>query len=374
MKSIFDRIAEELDIRERQVTAAVALLDEGATVPFIARYRKEVTDGLDDNQLRTLEERLRYLRELEDRRETILKSIADQEKLTPELERDIRSAETKNRLEDLYLPYKPKRRTKGQIAREAGLEPLAQALLADPTLNPEEEAAKYLNSEHKIDDAKAALDGAKYILMEQFSEDAELLGKLRRFLKDEAGISTRVIEGKENEGAKFRDYFEHDEPLGSIPSHRALAIFRGRNEGVLTIALTVGGPDDKTSAHPCEAMVADHWSVTNCDRAADKWLAEVVRWTWRVKLLTHLETDLLGEIRERAEEEAIKVFASNLEGSAAGGSSGAEGHYRPRSRPAHRSQSGGGGRHRQSRGSRRYLPHTAAKSRYGGRSHPGGPV
>ncbi|TQV82412.1 RNA-binding transcriptional accessory protein [Exilibacterium tricleocarpae] len=309
MKSIFDRLAEELDIRERQVAATVALLDEGATVPFIARYRKEVTEGLDDNQLRTLEERLRYLRELEDRRETILKSVADQDKLTPELERDIRAADTKNRLEDLYLPYKPKRRTKGQIAREAGLEPLAQALLADPELNPEDEATKYLDNEHKIDDTKAALDGAKYILMEQFSEDADLLGKLRLFLQQEANVSTRVIEGKENDGAKFRDYFEYDEPLKNVPSHRALAILRGRNEGVLTLALQAG---DDSGAHPCEAMVADHWAVENRERAADKWLAEVVRWTWRVKLLTHLETDLVGTLRERAEEEAIKVFASNL--------------------------------------------------------------
>lgn len=312
MKSIFDRLAEELDIRERQVAAAVALLDEGATVPFIARYRKEVTDGLDDSQLRGLEERLRYLRELEERREVILKSIAEQEKLTPGLESDIRSADTKNRLEDLYLPYKPKRRTKGQIAREAGLEPLALALLADPDLDPQQEAAKYLNTEHKIDDGKAALDGAKYILMEQFSEDAELLGKLRRFLQQEAGVSARLVAGKDSEGAKFRDYFEYDEPLNSVPSHRALAIFRGRNEGVLSVALSVGDPGDNTAAHPCEAMVADHWHIANRGRGADKWLAEVVRWTWRVKLLTHLETELLGSLRERAEEEAIKVFASNL--------------------------------------------------------------
>lgn len=313
MKSIFERIAEELACQENQVSAAVTLLDDGATVPFIARYRKEVTQGLDDGQLRTLEERLRYLRELEERRTAILKSITEQEKLTPQLESDILSAETKNRLEDLYLPYKPKRRTKGQIAIEAGLEPLADALLSDPALNPEEQAQGFLNSEHKITDTKSALDGAKYILMERFSEDAELLGKLREFLKNESCISSRLIEGKEAEGTKYQDYFEHSEPLGTIPSHRALAIFRGRNEGILSISLTVEGQEEGvTATHPCETMTAEHWQVENRERAADKWLQEVVRWTWRVKLLTHLETDLLSEIRDRAEDEAITVFASNL--------------------------------------------------------------
>lgn len=316
MNSISQRIADELNTQERQVSSAIALLDEGATVPFIARYRKEVTGGLDDGQLRTLEERLRYLRELEDRRVTILKSIEEQGKLTPELAAEINSADTKNRLEDLYLPYKPKRRTKGQIAREAGLEPLAEALLADPTLAPETEAAKYLNGEgeeaQKITDTKAALDGAKYILMEKFSEDAALLGKLRDFLQEEGKVSARLVEGKEAEGAKFRDYFEYDEALKDIPSHRALAIFRGRNEGVLSIAITVGEEQDRTVTHPCEAMIARHWEISDEGRAADKWLGEVVRWTWRVKLLTHLETDLLSEIRERSEEGAIQVFAANL--------------------------------------------------------------
>jgi uncharacterized protein len=317
MNSISQRIAEELNCREQQVAAAVALLDEGATVPFISRYRKEVTGGLDDTQMRNLEERLRYLRELEDRREAILKSIAEQEKLTPELERDIKAADTKTRLEDLYLPYKPKRRTKGQIAIEAGLEPLAEALLGDPSLDPETEAAKYLNPEHKIDDTKAALDGAKYILMERFSEDAELLGKLRHFLKHEANLSARVAPGKDadqsQEVQKFRDYFEHDEPLKSVPSHRALAMFRGRNEGILNLSLTLGEKEpERTEAHPCEAMVADHWQIRDQGRAGDKWLGEVVRWTWRVKLLTHLETDLLSELREVAEEAAIKVFAANM--------------------------------------------------------------
>ncbi|GLS25862.1 Tex family protein [Marinibactrum halimedae] len=309
MNSIHQRIAEELSARVEQVTAAVSLLDEGATVPFISRYRKEVTGGLDDGQLRTLEDRLRYLRELEERRASILASIEEQGKLTDELAAEINSAETKNRLEDLYLPYKPKRRTKGQIAIEAGLEPLADSLLADPTLAPEQEAEKFFNEEHKITTIKEALDGAKYILMERFSEDANLLQKLRDFLKSEAQISARVMDGKESEGAKYQDYFEHDEPIKSIPSHRALAMLRGRNEGILSISITV---DTESDAHPCESMVADYWDIENQDRAADKWLSEVVRWTWRVKLLTHLETDLLGEMRDGSEEEAIKVFASNL--------------------------------------------------------------
>src|SRR5690606_20552734 len=314
MNTIAQRIADELNVNAQQVAAAVELLDEGATVPFISRYRKEVTGGLDDTQMRTLEERLRYLRELEERRAAILKSITEQEKLTPELEQEILSADTKTRLEDLYLPYKPKRRTKGQIAIQAGLQPLADSLYANPDLNPEAEAANYLNPEHKIDDVKAALDGAKYILMERFSEDAELLGKLRHFLHQEAMISARVATGKDTDNSqdvqKFRDYFEHDEPLKSTPSHRALAMFRGRNEGVLTIAMKVGDEETR-SGHPCEAMVAEHWNIRDQGRAADSWLAEVVRWTWRVKLLTHLETDLLSELREKAEEDAIKVFASN---------------------------------------------------------------
>lgn len=315
LPSIAKRIAHELNVQEQQVSAAVGLLDEGATVPFISRYRKEVTGGLDDTQMRVLEERLRYLRELEDRRAAIIKSIAEQDKLTPELERDLLLADTKNRLEDLYLPYKPKRRTKGQIAREAGLEPLADALLADPTLAPEVEAAKYFNAEHAINDVKSALDGAKYILMERFSEDAELLGRLRHFLQQEATFSARAVPEKltdtSQEVQKFRDYFEHDEPLKSVPSHRALAMFRGRNEGVLSISIKVGDEEQRIG-HPCESMIAEHWQIQDKGRAADGWLAEVVRWTWRVKLLTHLETDLLGELREKAEEEAIKVFASNL--------------------------------------------------------------
>ncbi len=321
ISSIPQRIADELGVQLKQVTASVELLDEGATVPFISRYRKEVTGGLDDTQLRTLEERLRYLREMEERRGAILKSIDEQGKLTDELKAQIESADTKNRLEDLYLPYKPKRRTKGQIAREAGLEPLAESLLADPTLMPDTEAAKYIvGAEHndgseeaqKITDTKAALDGAKYILMEKFAEDADLLAKLRDFLNSESTLSARVLDGKENEGAKFRDYFEHDEPFNKTPSHRALAMFRGRNEGILSLSLVVGDPEDKTATHPGEAMVAEHWQIEDNNRAADRWLQEVVRWTWRIKLLTHLETDLLGNLREHAEEGAINVFADNL--------------------------------------------------------------
>lgn len=306
------RLATELGIRPQQVAATIALLDEGATVPFIARYRKEVTGELDDSQLRTLEDRLRYLRDLEDRRAAILKSINDQGKLSPELRRDIESADTKTRLEDLYLPYKPKRRTKGQIAIEAGLEPLADALFNDPSLNPEEEAAKYLNAEQGIADSKAALDGAKFILMERFAEDANLLAKLRQFMQQEARLSVRVIPGQETAGAKFADYFAHDEPLKNVPSHRALAILRGRNEGFLTFSLETGAPDAALAANPCEAMIASHFGIENHSRPADRWLNDVVKWTWRIKLLTHLETELVSDLRERAEDAAIKVFADNL--------------------------------------------------------------
>lgn len=311
MEKIFQTIANELNCRPQQVMAAVALLDDGATVPFISRYRKEVTGGLDDSQLRTLEERLRYLRELEERREAILASIEEQGKLTDELKKQILVVDTKAELEDLYLPYKPKRRTKGQIAIEAGLEPLADKLLADPMLNPEQEAESFLNGEHNINDAKAALDGARAILMERFAEDANLIGKLRQMLWQDAQVQVRVIPGKESEGAKFQDYFEHDESLKSVPSHRALAMFRGRNEGILQMALVMG---DEQPGQPsvCETVIAEHFDLQNQDRPADKWLSEVVRWTWRVKLLNHLETELFGRIREQAEAEAIKVFATNL--------------------------------------------------------------
>ncbi|MEH6366769.1 MULTISPECIES: Tex family protein [Pseudomonas] len=311
MDSINNRIAEELGVRPQQVAATVALLDEGSTVPFIARYRKEVTGNLDDTQLRQLEERLRYMRELDDRRASILASIEEQGKLTPELAREINLADTKTRLEDLYLPYKQKRRTKGQIALEAGLGELADALFNDPTLAPETEAARFIDSEKGFADTKAVLEGAKYILMERFAEDATLLSSLRSFMTDHATLSARVVAGKEAEGAKFRDYFEHDEKFKGAPSHRALAIFRGRNEGILSCSLKVG-EEALGTMHPCEVMIAERFGISNQGRAADKWLAEVVRWTWKVKLYTHLETDLFSELREKAEDEAISVFARNL--------------------------------------------------------------
>ena len=311
MDSINSRIAEELGVRPQQVEAAVSLLDEGSTVPFIARYRKEVTGSLDDTQLRHLEERLRYLRELDERRASILASIQEQGKLTPALTREINLADTKTRLEDLYLPYKQKRRTKGQIALEAGLGELADGLFADPQLTPETEAARFVDADKGVADVKAALEGAKYILMERFAEDAGLLEKLRSFLKQEAVLSARLVAGKEEEGAKFRDYFAHDELLRNVPSHRALAIFRGRNEGVLSAALKVGEELPGT-LHPCELMIGEHVGIANRARPADKWLGEVVRWTWKVKLYTHLETDLFGELRDQAEGGAIEVFAHNL--------------------------------------------------------------
>ncbi|MFI8481730.1 Tex family protein [Pseudomonas sp. NPDC078700] len=311
MDSINNRIAEELGVRPQQVAAAVALLDEGSTVPFIARYRKELTGSLDDTQLRNLEERLRYLRELDDRRASILASIEEQGKLTPELQREINLADSKTRLEDLYLPYKQKRRTKGQIALEAGIGELADALFNDPSLTPETEAARFIDAEKGFADSKAVLEGAKYILMERFAEDAALLTRLRSFMSDNAIISARLVAGKETEGAKFRDYFEHDEKLKGMPSHRALAIFRGRNEGILSSSLKVGDELPGTM-HPCEGMIGERFGISNQGRPADKWLGEVVRWTWKVKLYTHLETDLLGDLRESAENEAISVFARNL--------------------------------------------------------------
>ncbi len=311
-KAIAERIAQELSVHARQVEAAIKLLDEGATVPFIARYRKEATGALDDTQMRTLDERLRYLRELEERRRTILGSIAEQGKLSAALEQDILEADTKNRLEDLYLPYKPKRRSKALIAREAGLEPLADALLADPSLDPDTLGATYLNPDAGIDDARAALDGARQILMQRFAENADLLAGLRQFLADHALLASRLVEGKAQEGAKFRDYFAHTEAFSKVPSHRALAMFRGRNEGILALNLVMDAAEKPTDTHPCEAMVAAHWRIEDRQRPADQWLRETVRWTWRVKLLTHLQTDLLGQLRERAEREAIQVFADNL--------------------------------------------------------------
>jgi uncharacterized protein len=311
MSQIEQKIARELNVHDRQVAAAVTLLDEGATVPFISRYRKEVTGGLDDIQLRALEDRLRYLRDLEDRRKSILATIDEQGKLTDSLRRAIMQSETKTELEDLYLPYKKKRRTKGQIAREAGLEPLADALLGDPLLNPEGQAMAYLNPQAEINDSKAALDGARYILMERFAEDAALLGKLRQYMWQFGQIQARLIAGKEQDGAKFQDYFEHDEALNKVPGHRALAMFRGRNEGCLSLALVL--PDeDPRSAGAGALMVAETFGIEDRSRPADKWLLDVCRWTWRIKLLTHIETDLFGQIRESSEQSAIDVFAQNL--------------------------------------------------------------
>ncbi|MBQ4674898.1 RNA-binding transcriptional accessory protein [Aeromonas hydrophila] len=303
------QIAGELNARPEQVQAAVRLLDEGATVPFIARYRKEVTGGLDDSQLRTLESRLGYLRELAERRQVILRSIEEQGKLTPELARELNDADSKTRLEDLYLPYKPKRRTKGQMAIEAGLEPLADLLLSDPMKDPEQEAVRFLNAEQGITDGKAALDGARYILMERFAEQADLLEKLRDYLWHNATLRARVVAGKEQEGAKFKDYFEHDEPLHKAPSHRVLAMLRGRNEGILNLALVTG---DDEGASPCEGIIAHHLRLNLQHRPADKWLQGVVSWTWKIKLSLQMETELIGRIRESAEDEAIKVFAMNL--------------------------------------------------------------
>ncbi|MEW6647673.1 MAG: Tex family protein [Pseudomonadota bacterium] len=312
--NIAQRIANELAVKVAQVEAAIALLDEGATVPFIARYRKEVTGGLDDTQLRTLEERLTYLRELDERRATVLKSIEEQGKLTPELKAAILAADTKTRLEDLYRPYMQKRRTKAQIAREAGLEPLARALLANPTLRPEDEAAQYIDADKGVADAAAALDGARQILMEDFAEDAELVGRLREYLWEQGQMVSRVAEGKEDEGAKFSDYFDHREPLKGVPSHRALALFRGRKEGFLNLSLVL--PDDEAlpagQLGSAERMIAAHVGVSEQGRPADLWLKETVRWAWRVKIFTHLDTDLKTRLREAAEEEAIKVFAQNL--------------------------------------------------------------
>ena len=310
MDKILQQITAELKVQPQQVKAAVELLDGGATVPFIARYRKEVTGALDDSQLRTLEDRLRYLREMEDRRDAIISSIEEQGKMTPALNNEILAAETKTRLEDLYLPYKQKRRTKGQIAIEAGLEPLANCLYEDPTLTPATEAEKFINADNGVADIKAALDGARFVLMERFAENAELIGKLRRFLWDNAELASAVVKGKESEGAKFSDYFDRSEALKTIPSHRALALFRGRKEGVLSVNIITG--EEAPNPSPCEAIVASCYSIKSQDRPADKWLNEVVRWTWRIKLYTHLETDLLGQIREAAETEAIRVFSTNL--------------------------------------------------------------
>ncbi|GGP27485.1 Tex family protein [Silvimonas amylolytica] len=316
LPSIHSRLATELVCREAQVASAVQLLDEGATVPFIARYRKEVTGGLDDTQLRNLEVRLRYLRELEERRGAVIASVDEQGKLTPELKAQLLDADNKQRLEDLYLPYKPKRRTRAQIAKEAGLDPLAQGLLSDPTQNPETAAASFVDEGKGVADTKAALDGARAILMEQFAEDPELVGELREHVAGKAHIKTRIVEGKEEEGAKFSDYFEYDEPWRDVPSHRALAVLRGRNEGILTLALPLPEELDET-AKPvgpgvCELKIARRYGIENLGRPADKWLQDTVRLTWRARIALNLESELINQLREKAEAEAIKVFATNL--------------------------------------------------------------
>lgn len=310
---IINKIAEELAVQTSQVSAAVKLLDEGSTVPFIARYRKEVTQGLDDTQLRTLQQRLTYLRELEDRRQVILKSIDEQGKLSDELKRNITGADSKTTLEDLYLPFKPRRRTKGQIAIEAGLEGLADTLFANPDQSIDELAAEYVNAEKGVADTKAALEGARFILMERFAEDAALLGKIRSYLVENAHIKSTVANGKAQEAVKYKDYFEHSEKYKNAPSHRALAMFRGRNEGMLNIQLDADPQQDDASAPShCEHLIASHYNIMHRNRPADDFLAQVVQWTWKIKIALHMETELFSGLRERAEEEAIEVFAKNL--------------------------------------------------------------
>jgi len=312
-QQISQLIAQELNVRDSQILAAIQLLDDGNTIPFIARYRKEATGGLDDTQLRHFETRLIYLRELEDRRQTILKSIEEQGKLTDELRDKIQATQSKTELEDLYLPFKPKRRTKGQIAIEAGLEALADLLWNEPKTAPESTALDYVNAEKGVADVKAALDGARYILMERFAEDAGLLAKVRDYLSKNALIVSKVIEGKETEGAKFQDYFDHQELLKNVPSHRALAMFRGRNEGILQLSLNADPEAEEGSRQSyCEEIIRDYLGVRFTGQPADKWREQVIAWTWKIKVALHLETELMATLREKAEEEAIDVFARNL--------------------------------------------------------------
>jgi uncharacterized protein len=304
-----DRIAAELGVARRQVVAAVELLDGGATVPFIARYRKEATGTLDDAQLRTLEERLRYMRELDERRDAILSSIAEQGKLTGELEQQIRAADTKSRLEDLYLPYKPKRRTKAQIAREAGLEPLADLLLTDPARDPLTEAATFVDPDKGVADTTAALDGARAILVERFAEDADLIGELRETMWTRGHVQSRVREGKEQAGAKFADYFEFGEPFRRLPSHRILALFRGEKEEVLDLTLDPGGEEAEAES---ESRIAARFGISGQGRPADAWLTATVHWAWRTRILVHLSVDTRIRLWQAAEDEAVRVFAANL--------------------------------------------------------------
>ena len=306
-------IAAELTVQPQQILAAIQLLDDGNTIPFIARYRKEATGGLDDTQLRHFETRLIYLRELEERRQTILKSIEEQGKLTAELRDKIHATQSKTELEDLYLPYKPKRRTKGQIAIEAGLEPLADLLWNEPKNDPESTALSFVDADKGVTDTKVALDGARYILMERFAEDAGLLAKVRDYLAKNAVIVSKVIEGKETDGAKFQDYFDHQELLKNAPSHRALAMFRGRNEGILQLSLNADPDAEEGSRQSyCEEIIRDYLDVRFTGHPADKWREQVIAWTWKIKVSLHLETELMASLREKAEEEAIDVFARNL--------------------------------------------------------------
>jgi len=312
MLSIAQRIANELNVQLQQVDATIALLDDKATVPFIARYRKEVTGGLDDTQLRLLAERLGYLRELDDRRAAIVKSIDEQGKMTPSLAAAIAAADTKARLEDLYLPYKVKRRTKAQIAREAGLEPLALGLLTDPTQVPDQLAAGFVDAEKGVADVAAALEGARWILVERFAEDAELIGALRELLWAQGQVVSSVVPGKEEAGIKFSDYFSATETLKAVPSHRALALFRGRKEGVLRIGVTLPVPDGATGPTEPERRIAARVGIESRGRAADAWMAETVRWAWKFKIHVHLELEAEGKLREQAEAEAIRVFGRNV--------------------------------------------------------------
>lgn len=306
--NIIDHIAKNLNVKTHQVTAAVALLDEGATVPFIARYRKEATGNLSDIQLRDVEQQVVYLRELEERRETILKSIAEQDKLSPELEKQILDADNKARLEDLYLPFKPKRRTKAQIAKEAGLEPLAMQLWNDPQQNPLTLAEQFINAEKEINDAQSALEGARQILMELWSENAELTNTIREYLWENSIVKSSLSEDKQEEGKKFADYFEYQEAIKQIPSHRALALFRGRREKILKLALEL--PESKKNS--CEDMMAHFFTVENNNRPSDNWLLETIHWTWQIKLFPRIDLDLMNRLRESAEKQAIHVFADNL--------------------------------------------------------------
>ncbi|MFJ5114382.1 Tex family protein [Streptomyces sp. NPDC088551] len=310
--SIEGRIAGELGVRERQVKAAVELLDGGSTVPFIARYRKEATEMLDDAQLRTLEERLRYLRELEERRGAILESVREQGKLDDALEARIRAADTKARLEDIYLPFKPKRRTKAQIAREAGLEPLAEGLLSDPSVEPLAAASAFVDADKGVADPAAALDGARSILAERFSEDADLIGELRERMWTRGRLVAKVRDGKEEAGAKFADYFDFAEGFSQLPSHRVLAMLRGEKEDVLDLVLEPEEPSEQPGPSMYENMVARRFDVADRGRPADKWLADTVRWAWRTRILVHLGIDLRLRLRTAAEDEAVRVFAANL--------------------------------------------------------------